>query len=674
MLALALAPVLAACGARSGEAPPPVKRDAGVVAPHTAPSREPPPFEVTPPVDKVHAVGRDDRHTCVVRASGAVDCWGTIATCPACELGPPPDPTVRRVPGLTDAVDVSADGRCFVRRTGEAACFTGTGLDLTPVAGIARAVLADGRGGCFVDVAGGVICDGFDRKAWKVPGLADVIGLASNDLATCAVRRSGTLSCGTQSEDDPWRPVRGIDKVSTLAMAGRMDSYACVMREGALRCFELSPYGDGAAIVVDPESKEHPLATHVAQRFAGATQLVMRVEDNRLYLEGIVGGRVVVTDFEEVWEVPLLTDALGLARQCAIRAQGSLVCWGSNAGGALAQPTTIMNADVPATTVAGLTGVVDIATGLSRSYALTRDGRVWWWGRIWDGLSLVSAATPVELKLGLGPANLVEITADRGNHVCMRGASGDVWCQVEYLESRIEQLDTTGARRIEAHDPGVVVYRTGAPAELHAILEREDLVDATLEITPLLDPTAEQFAWMGDVACVRRTDGTVGCGDTKSLTAATQLATSWGLGCAAQRGRAWCWIESGTDGRYALSEIVGLRDVVDVAASRDGACAVHGGGRVSCWRFDEQPGADAPVRTWRAPVEVVKGGAVEVELGRGARAQYRRSFDLHGPAAAGAYGCARMVDGTVQCWGMNIFGELGDGSLVTTRAPIGVAL
>ncbi len=118
-----------------------------------------------------------------------------------------------------------------------------------------------------------------------------------------------------------------------------------------------------------------------------------------------------------------------------------------------------------------------------------------------------------------------------------------------------------------------------------------------------------------------------------------------------------------------------MRDVTDLASSPDHACAVHDGGRVSCWRYEVKDGSTPdPKHTWLPPKQVIAGGAVDIELGLATSDQYEHSFALHGPPPAGQYGCARMVDRTVRCWGANLFGELGDGSYVEAETPIGVKL
>src|SRR5207248_2366134 len=41
-------------------------------------------------------------------------------------------------------------------------------------------------------------------------------------------------------------------------------------------------------------------------------------------------------------------------------------------------------------------------------------------------------------------------------------------------------------------------------------------------------------------------------------------------------------------------------------------------------------------------------------------------------AAGGSHTCARLSNGTVKCWGLNSSGQLGDGSVTSSRVPVTV--
>jgi hypothetical protein len=123
-------------------------------------------FEIAPPSDKIIGLGRDVGHACVVRSSGAVDCWGVYATCEDCAVAP--DPVVHRMAGVTDAIAIDGEARCVLRRGGEVACLDPKTNALVPIAGVAK-VRALGTGGeCFVLEDGGVRCLDEQRKPFAV--------------------------------------------------------------------------------------------------------------------------------------------------------------------------------------------------------------------------------------------------------------------------------------------------------------------------------------------------------------------------------------------------------------------------------------------------------------------------------------------------------------------------
>ncbi|MEO8706146.1 MAG: hypothetical protein ABI867_39315, partial [Kofleriaceae bacterium] len=177
---------IASCGSRDAE-PPSERRPAPGYVPVTQPAPpKPPAFEVAPPTDAIVALGRGERHACVVRASGAVDCWGQHEPCTDhCELPPPPDARVRRVPGVDDAIAISENARCVIRKPGTVACLAPDRLELVAVAELAQVRAIDPAARCFVVGTGGVRCLDAERHVVTVANVRDAVAVVSADSLAC---------------------------------------------------------------------------------------------------------------------------------------------------------------------------------------------------------------------------------------------------------------------------------------------------------------------------------------------------------------------------------------------------------------------------------------------------------------------------------------------------------
>jgi len=117
---------------------------------------------------------------------------------------------------------------------------------------------------------------------------------------------------------------------------------------------------------------------------------------------------------------------------------------------------------------------------------------------------------------------------------------------------------------------------------------------------------------------------------------------SWGFDSAGEAGP-----KAATSKRAIPSPIIGLSDVVKVAAQGHHACAVLGDGHVDCWGESRsgELGSGTAVKAIHEPPAPVRDIDEVIDVGVG---------DEHT--------CAVRRDGTVWCWGANTFGALGRGT------------
>jgi alpha-tubulin suppressor-like RCC1 family protein len=143
------------------------------------------------------------------------------------------------------------------------------------------------------------------------------------------------------------------------------------------------------------------------------------------------------------------------------------------------------------------------------------------------------------------------------------------------------------------------------------------------------------------------------------LSGATQLALGGGHACAILAdGSATCWGKDLVMLSPTPTAVPGLAGVVAIAAGSVHTCALLAVGTVACW-----------------------GDATFGQLGSGATSLGETATPAAVPsfagvtaiAAGGDHTCALLGDGTIQCWGSNVHGQLGDGlSEETHAAPIRV--
>jgi alpha-tubulin suppressor-like RCC1 family protein len=65
---------------------------------------------------------------------------------------------------------------------------------------------------------------------------------------------------------------------------------------------------------------------------------------------------------------------------CAILYNGTVWCWGSNTNGQLGIGTTTNAPQTTPVPVSGLRNAIEVAVGFTSSYALRADGTLWGWG------------------------------------------------------------------------------------------------------------------------------------------------------------------------------------------------------------------------------------------------------------------------------------------------------
>lgn len=314
----------------------------------------------------------------------------------------------------------------------------------------------------------------------------------------------------------------------------------------------------------------------------------------------------------------------GYEHTCAIRADGSLACWGYNSSAQIGVGDRLSR--LSPTTVALPEATVSVAAGYDATCALGASGTLRCWG------DPFAATQPVIVGgvngVDVGGGGIKAVTVGRG-HACLLTVAGNVWCR--------------GSNSAGQLGNGTLVYSDVPVLVLGAV---------GLPLADVARISAHDFK-----TCAVRNDGSVACwgNDALPVTSAVPIgisnATDVSGECALlSNGTVTCWTGIAN---AAPAAVAGLSDVVRIGFGGPN-CALLGTGTIQCWGagvFGNGQGFE--VRA--APTAVAGLDAV------GAM------------AAGGGHTCALRTDASLRCWGSGARGQLGvgdsGGRTVPTHVP-----
>lgn len=312
---------------------------------------------------------------------------------------------------------------------------------------------------------------------------------------------------------------------------------------------------------------------------------------------------------------PIAELATGEFHTCARNGAGQVWCWGRNERGQLGTGDT-MASPLPVPVYDGLqplTGVVGLALTDASTCAVSQSGHVRCWGsgqhgRLGNG-ETEDSLVPVTVREGSGEFGGVVGLAAGNNHVCARMSDGSLWCWGRNNNGQLG-LGTSGSGT-DVSLPTQVPGLTGV----------------------------DQVVAAGFRTCVRM-GGAAKC---------------WGQNLFGQVG------DGTTVQKNAPTDVLGLTQAAHLSIAQNHGCALLLDGRAACWGFNNfgQLG-DGTLASSPTPVIVRVPGGMDEWMG------------LRGISAGGAHTCAADPAHAVHCWGMNNYGQLGDGSTVTSTVPVPV--
>jgi alpha-tubulin suppressor-like RCC1 family protein len=599
-------------------------------------------------------------HSCGVRETGEVFCWGSNSGGQLGDGSFTPSAIPVRVAGLEPATAVSVGIRhtCAIVSGGKVKCWgegtTGqlgnassiSSLMPVEVSGIttATAIESGDFHACALLTGGSVRCWGSDfhgslgnDAATASSNVPVAVALGANNATVlsvgadhaCVRRSTGAVACwgknsagqigdGSSGTDRPMPfDLPGVTSATTVT-AG--ESHSCLaLTSGAVQCWGRGTVGQlGTASTSSAVPRTATGVSNVTQMALGDAHTCARLGDGTVACWGFNTsgqlGREGDNSFSPTLVSGLTTIAqisAGASHNCALRASGELLCWGRGRSGQLGTGGSLQSNT--ATTVLGLTNAASVTVGMTDGFALANfacarrsDSGVVCWGsnglgQLGNGTNAQSG-TPVPVS---GITNAAEIKAGNG-FACARLADATVKC---WGDNSVGQLGNGGG------------------ANRNTPVSVSGLADVA------------QVAVGAAHACARRNDGgSVVC---------------WGANSSGQLG------DGTTTSRSTPVAVTGITNATDIAAGESHTCARLATNAIVCWgdNISGQLGNGNTGTDSSVPVFVT--GATSIVSGAAI-------------AVGNAHACVRTSSATLACWGRGNSGQLGVGTLSDSNVPVAI--
>ena len=650
-------------------------------------------------------------HTCALTTSGGVKCWGDnwegkLGDGSIVDSFTPVD-----VVGLTSGVATIASSHkhtCALTDSGGMKCWgrnwhgeLGDGtteyrvapVDVTGLSSGVKGIAVGGFHTCALLMDGGIKCWGAnwhgqvgdDSKEQRylpvdVVGLdAPAIAVAAGKYHTCALLETGGVQCwgynlygqlGNNSLEDRPVPQNVYMMSSGVQAITTGENHTCALSiVGEIWCWGNNTEGQLGIGITDMQPipvyvagmGSGNLAIQAGMRFTCATTGSSTVKCWGENWAGQLGdgSQTRALTPVEVTGLPASVTNLGAgdSHTCVVLATQGLMCWGSNSFGQLGNGESAVR--LQPVDVAGLTnGIQMIVSGGLHSCALTTGGAVMCWGnnkfgQLGDGTTVDSVA-PVNVW-GLND-EVTAITAG-GFHTCA------IFREAVRCWGYNEAGQVGDGSKTNRLTPQIVVGFSNPVAAIAA---------GTNHTCAIMEDSGAIKCW-GE-----NKNGQLGTGDKTDYPMAVsvdgvdgiQFSTVTGGDrhtCAStSNGNVWCWGYNST-GQLGIgtTELQTLpvkvlnidHEITAVKAGDSHTCGLTYTGAVKCWgeNIQGELGDGTTIQRWTPVLTNGLGGTVSyIEAG-------------------GSHTCAVLVDNSVECWGLNQAGQLGDGTTFLRLNPTPVS-
>ncbi|MFA7077136.1 MAG: fibronectin type III domain-containing protein [Syntrophomonas sp.] len=352
-----------------------------------------------------------------------------------------------------------------------------------------------------------------------------------------------------------------------------------------------------------------------------------------------------VTYYRAADSVPVIVNNLsaGGSHSMYLDSNGNLWTWGKNHNGVLG-PGATTDRVVPMK-AEGLNGFISISSGTYHNMGLKADGTVWTWGSNVSGQLGYTEPASTDIPLQVpGLSDVASIMCGDQWSVAVK-KDGTVWTWGAGAQGRLGNGELTNSFT-PVHVEGLTdIVSVATGGERNIAIKKDgtvwgwgrtlgDLIPNTTAYSPATTPI-----------------------QLEGLTGVIAVDAGWGGQLAVKDdGTVWSWVRN-ADKVLVPQQLDTITDVKTISIKRGTPLAIKNDGTVWTWR-NAKGNED-----YASPPTQIEGlyGIIAVEPG-----------EYYVSNGKNTHALALRGDGEIAAWGLNGSGQLGDGTNITSLAPVQV--